>query len=160
MHAVSILVTFSEKKPKKSWFQMHVGEDEGPWEQWSISPLRSSLDLDLSTSPTFPTQQDRQHRTKTAKIESRYTMYSSHFIRAYTLLDRPFIICCATPPPPRHRSPRTQRHPRHHPHQSPPGHPHTSSEKGRTTVPLITNATCISPFPIRITVKVDGIETG
>ena len=66
---------------------MYVGEEEGPWEQWSISPLRSSLDLDLSTSPTFPTQQDRQHRTKTAKIGSRYTVYSSHFIRAYTSLD-------------------------------------------------------------------------
>ena len=37
---------------------------------------------------------------------------------------------------------------------------HTSSEKGRNAVPLITNATGISPFPIRITVKVDGAEIG
>lgn len=37
---------------------------------------------------------------------------------------------------------------------------HTSSERGRTTVPLITNATGISPFPIRMMVKVDGVEIG
>ena len=37
---------------------------------------------------------------------------------------------------------------------------HTSSERGRTAVPLITNATGISPFPIKITVKVGGIELG
>lgn len=37
---------------------------------------------------------------------------------------------------------------------------HTSSEKGRSTVPLITNATGISPFPIRIAVKVAGTEVG
>jgi len=37
---------------------------------------------------------------------------------------------------------------------------HTSSEEGRTAVPLITNATGISPFPIRIVVKVDGLEIG
>ncbi len=34
---------------------------------------------------------------------------------------------------------------------------HTSSERGRTAVPLITNATGISPFPIKIEVKVGGV---
>jgi autophagy-related protein 101 len=29
-----ITVTFSEKRPKKSWFQVYVGEEEVPWEQW------------------------------------------------------------------------------------------------------------------------------
>ncbi|KAI9457374.1 hypothetical protein HD554DRAFT_2142988 [Boletus coccyginus] len=37
---------------------------------------------------------------------------------------------------------------------------YTSSEKGRTAVPLITNATGISPFPVQIMVKVDGVEVG
>lgn len=37
---------------------------------------------------------------------------------------------------------------------------HTSSERGRTAVPLITNAAGISPFPIKMTVKIDGVEVG
>lgn len=39
---LQILVTFSEKKPKKSWFQVYVGEEDVPWEQWSVplSPVR------------------------------------------------------------------------------------------------------------------------
>lgn len=32
-----IVVTFSEKRPKKSWFQVYVGEEEVPWEQWYIT---------------------------------------------------------------------------------------------------------------------------
>lgn len=35
---------------------------------------------------------------------------------------------------------------------------HTSSERGRMAVPLITNATGISPFPLKIAVKVGGTE--
>ncbi|KAI1786830.1 autophagy-related protein [Ganoderma leucocontextum] len=35
---------------------------------------------------------------------------------------------------------------------------HASSERGRSAVPLITNAQSISPFPIKITVKVGGVE--
>ena len=35
---------------------------------------------------------------------------------------------------------------------------HSSSEKGRSAVPLITNATSISPFPIKMAVKVGGVE--
>jgi hypothetical protein len=37
---------------------------------------------------------------------------------------------------------------------------HTSSERGRTAVPLITNASGISPFPVKVTVKVGGVELG
>lgn len=33
---------------------------------------------------------------------------------------------------------------------------HTSSERGRTAVPPITQSTGISPFPFKITVKVGG----
>ncbi|KAE9400565.1 hypothetical protein BT96DRAFT_819043 [Gymnopus androsaceus JB14] len=39
-------------------------------------------------------------------------------------------------------------------------HTHTSSERGRTAVPLITNATGISPFPIGVSVKIGGVEIG
>lgn len=31
---VQIVVTFSEKRPKKSWFQVYMGEEDVPWEQW------------------------------------------------------------------------------------------------------------------------------
>ncbi|ESK88730.1 duf1649 domain protein [Moniliophthora roreri MCA 2997] len=37
---------------------------------------------------------------------------------------------------------------------------HTTSERGRKAVPQITSATGISPFPIRITVTVGGVEAG
>lgn len=37
---------------------------------------------------------------------------------------------------------------------------HTSSERGRAAVPLITNAAGISPFPIKMVVKVGGVEVG
>ncbi|KAG1762119.1 hypothetical protein EDD22DRAFT_778770 [Suillus occidentalis] len=37
---------------------------------------------------------------------------------------------------------------------------HTSSERGRTAVPLITNATVISPFRSRLQLKVGGVELG
>lgn len=35
---------------------------------------------------------------------------------------------------------------------------HTSSAAGRTAVPPITNAAGISPFPVRVTVSVGGVE--
>ncbi|TFK64583.1 DUF1649-domain-containing protein [Pluteus cervinus] len=37
---------------------------------------------------------------------------------------------------------------------------HTSSEKGRAVVPLITKANEISPFPLDIAVKIGGVEVG
>lgn len=37
---------------------------------------------------------------------------------------------------------------------------HTSSERGRTAVPLITNASGISPFPLKMAVKVGGVDIG
>ncbi|THH27517.1 hypothetical protein EUX98_g6664 [Antrodiella citrinella] len=37
---------------------------------------------------------------------------------------------------------------------------HTSSESGRAAVPLITNSQGISPFPYKITVKMNGTEVG
>jgi len=37
---------------------------------------------------------------------------------------------------------------------------HTSSEKGRAVVPPITDANTISPFPFKVTIKVDNVEVG
>jgi hypothetical protein len=34
-----IIITMSEKKTKKSWF--YTGEEDVPWEQWSVSILSS-----------------------------------------------------------------------------------------------------------------------
>ncbi|KIK80687.1 hypothetical protein PAXRUDRAFT_158000 [Paxillus rubicundulus Ve08.2h10] len=101
-----ILVTFSEKKPKKSWFQVYVGEEDVPWEQWIVNAELRQPKSD----------RDRQEFTNTLSA---------------TLTKSLQIMLT-----------------------------HTSSEEGRTAVPLITNATGISPFPVRITVKVDGIEVG
>ena len=35
---------------------------------------------------------------------------------------------------------------------------HASSERGRAAVPLITDASSISPFPIKIAARVGGVE--
>ena len=40
-------MTMSERKTKKSWF--YTGEEEVPWEQWSVSKL-SSLESDYNLS--------------------------------------------------------------------------------------------------------------
>lgn len=37
---------------------------------------------------------------------------------------------------------------------------YTSSERGRMAVPLITEAQSISPFPIKMVVKVGGVDIG
>ena len=37
---------------------------------------------------------------------------------------------------------------------------HTTSERGRSAVPLISNSEGISPFPVKITVKVGNVEVG
>jgi len=101
-----IVVTFSEKRPKKSWFQVYTGEEEVPWEQWVINAeIRQPK-----------SEQDRQ--TFDANLESTLT-----------------------------KSLRTML-------------THTSSERGRTAVPLITEAQSISPFPIKMVVKVGGVEVG
>jgi autophagy-related protein 101 len=47
--ASKILVTFSEKRPKKSWFQVYVGEEEVPWEQWFDGLLFSTRTLHYRT---------------------------------------------------------------------------------------------------------------
>ncbi len=44
-----IVVTFSEKRPKKSWFQVYMGEEDVPWEQWCV-PLTFFDEPTLSAS--------------------------------------------------------------------------------------------------------------
>lgn len=96
-----ITVTFSERRPKKGWFQ--VGEEDVPWEQWNVKvELRQPRDrervaFDAALAATL-----------TEAIETMLT--------------------------------------------------HTSSERGRSAVPLITNATGISPFPLDMKVQVEGME--
>ncbi|KAH7886373.1 autophagy-related protein [Phlebopus sp. FC_14] len=101
-----IMVTFSEKKPKKSWFQVYLGEEEVPWEHWVVNVEMRQPKSD----------KDRQ------EFDSMLSATLSKALRVMLT--------------------------------------HTSSERGRNAVPLITNATGISPFPIRIAVKIDGIEIG
>ncbi|KAH9942969.1 autophagy-related protein [Amylocystis lapponica] len=99
-----ITLTFSEKRPRKTWFIM--GEEEIPWEQWIINAeIRQ---------PT--TEKDRQKFN--ADLASTLTK------SLQTMLT------------------------------------HASSERGRSAVPLITNNLGMSPFPIKMTVKVGGVEVG
>ncbi|KAJ7490848.1 autophagy-related protein [Mycena latifolia] len=101
-----ITVTFSEKRPKKSWFQVYMGEEEVPWEQWIINA------------------ELRQPKSDRDRQQFLTTLAATLTKAVQTMLV------------------------------------HTSSEKGRTAVPLITNAAGISPFPIRVAVSVGGVEVG
>jgi hypothetical protein len=47
---VQIDVTFSEKRPKKSWFQVYMGEEDVPWEQWCV--LNSQIRVVSSNNTT------------------------------------------------------------------------------------------------------------
>ncbi|KIP11813.1 hypothetical protein PHLGIDRAFT_17831 [Phlebiopsis gigantea 11061_1 CR5-6] len=98
-----IIVTFSEKRQKKSWLGL-ISEEEVPWEQWIVKaeirhPIpdkeRQKFDSDLSAALT-------------KSLQSMLT--------------------------------------------------HTSSERGRSVVPLISNAQGISPFPVKLAVRVNGVE--
>ncbi|CAK5263908.1 unnamed protein product [Mycena citricolor] len=101
-----ITVTFSEKRPKKSWFQVYMGEEEVPWEQWVINA------------------EVRQPRTDRDRQQFDTTLAATLTKAVQTMLT------------------------------------HTSSEKGRQAVPLITNSSGISPFPLRIVTNVGGVEVG
>ncbi|OCH90518.1 DUF1649-domain-containing protein [Obba rivulosa] len=99
-----ITVTFSEKRPRKTWFIL--GEEEVPWEQWIVNAeIRQPV-----------TDRDRQK-------------FDTDLASALTKSLEVMLT-------------------------------HTSSERGRAAVPLITNAQGISPFPIKVTVKVGGVEVG
>ncbi|KAF8237014.1 DUF1649-domain-containing protein [Tricholoma matsutake] len=101
-----ICVTFSERRPKKSWFQVYMGEEDVPWEQWIINAeLRQP-------------KSERDRQTFNSALAATLTK------SIHTMLT------------------------------------HTSSERGRAAVPLITDASGISPFPIKITVKIGGMEIG
>jgi len=96
-----IIVTFSEKRPKKSWFQVY--EEDVPWEQWIINAEMQQ-----------PRDRDRQQ-------------FDTALSNALTKAIQTMLT-------------------------------HTSSDRGRSAVPLITDASGISPFPIRIAVRIGGAE--
>lgn len=100
-----VVVTFSEKRTRKSsWFQVYMGEEEIPWEQWIINA---------------EIRQPKSDRDRQA--------FHSSLATTLTKSIETILI-------------------------------HTSSERGRTAVPLITNSSGISPFPIKVTVSVGGVE--
>ena len=143
---LKILVTFSEKRPKKSWFQVYVGEEEVPWEQWFDFFLHMNMGVIISFDSGY-------HRVINAEVrqpKSERGSYLSHFFSKDNLVtpnqsDRQAFN--ATLASTLSRSLRTML-------------THTSSDRGRTAVPLITNASGISPFPIKMTVTVGGVEVG
>ena len=68
---VQILVTFSEKRPKKSWFAVYMGEEDVPWEQWYVCDyhLRELPPVFMCLSLTMLVQ-DNQCRTTAAEKRS------------------------------------------------------------------------------------------
>ncbi|GJE99598.1 autophagy-related protein [Phanerochaete sordida] len=96
------IVTFSEKRSRKSWFL--VSEEEVPWEQWVVN---------AEIRPPIP-ERERQ------KYDADLTATLKKSLQSMLT--------------------------------------HTSSERGRSAVPLITNAQGISPFPVKIVVNVNGTE--
>ncbi|KAI0937489.1 hypothetical protein AcV5_005390 [Taiwanofungus camphoratus] len=121
-----ITVTFSEKRPRKTWFIMGevrtlsssfchqrriltasiMTQEEIPWEQWIINA------------------EIRQPTTDRDRLQFNSDLASTLTKTLETMLT------------------------------------HASSERGRSAVPLITKADGISPFPIKMTVKVGGVEVG
>ncbi|KAF8061838.1 autophagy-related protein [Lyophyllum atratum] len=101
-----IIVTFAERRPKKSWFQVHMGEEEVPWEKWVVNAKLQQPQTDEDRQSFDADSGD----TLTKAIET-------------------MLI-------------------------------HTSSERGRMAVPLITSQAELSPFPIQISVIIGGVEVG
>ncbi|KAI0695027.1 autophagy-related protein [Cytidiella melzeri] len=101
-----ISVTFSEKRPRKTWFL--IGEEEVPWEQWYLT-----INAEIRQPVTERDRHAFDSELASALTKSLQTMLT-----------------------------------------------YTSSERGRSVVPLITNALSISPFPYKIVVKVGGTEVG
>jgi len=99
-----IVLTFSEKRPKKSWFQIY--EEEVPWEQWVVNAELRQL------------KTERDPQAFNATLSNSLT----HALRVILT--------------------------------------HTSSLRGRTAVPPITKVDGISPFPLKIAVRMGGVEIG
>ncbi|KAF9443000.1 DUF1649-domain-containing protein [Macrolepiota fuliginosa MF-IS2] len=101
-----IIVTFSEKKAKKTWYQLYMAEEDVPWEQWIINA------------------ELRQHKSERDRQTFNSNLTNTLTKSIHTMLT------------------------------------HTSSERGRTAVPPITQSSGISPFPFKIAVNVGGVEIG
>ncbi|KAF5348351.1 hypothetical protein D9758_010945 [Tetrapyrgos nigripes] len=72
-----VMVTFSERKAKKGWFQMHMGEEDVPWEQWVINAeVRQPRDGDRQVFDT------KLAATLTKSIQTMLTHTSSDRGRA------------------------------------------------------------------------------
>ncbi|RDX44279.1 hypothetical protein OH76DRAFT_1458057 [Lentinus brumalis] len=97
-----IVVTFSEKRPRKSWFLM--GEVRLSFHESSI----------INAEIRQPSERERQK-------------FNSDLASTLTKSLQTMLT-------------------------------HASSDHGRSAVPLITNASSISPFPIKMSVRVGGVE--
>jgi autophagy-related protein 101 len=112
-----IIITLSEKRPKKGWFPMYVGEEEVPWEQWSVFFWYSSI---ASLVRRIINAQLRQPKGERQAFDTALSKSLTDAVQKVLV--------------------------------------YTSSERGRNVVPLITDASGISPFPMQVVVKVGGVE--
>ncbi|KAH7921533.1 DUF1649-domain-containing protein [Leucogyrophana mollusca] len=96
-----IIVTFSEKRPKKSWFQVYMGEEDVTWEQWIVNA------------------ELRQPKSEQDRLAFNATLSTALSTALRAMLT------------------------------------HTASA---ARVPPITTSAGISPFPMRIGVRVGGVE--
>jgi autophagy-related protein 101 len=140
------MVTFSERRQKKSWF--YVGEEDVPWEKWCVfwyfnprlpHALISPLHLAGSSTPKC----DNRNLTEARILYKLHNGFRKNLHS--TLLDRQAFSATLTAALTESLHKMLI---------------YTSSEQGRTAVPVITSASGISPFPIKVTVHIDGVEVG
>ena len=127
----------SEKKTKKSWF--YTGEEDVPWEQWSVSIL-SSPESRCKSSHRVINAELRQPKSTLGTDPS----FITEKILKFRFLDRTFKRTLTTTLVKTVQTLVT----------------YISSERGRGVVPPITDAAGISPFPFTVVVKIGNQEVG
>ena len=131
----------SEKKTKKSWF--YTGEEDVPWEQWSVSIFDlSSLEFTSNSSHRIINAELRQPKNT---LGTDLFFYNRDAKSQFLLfLDRTFTQTITATLVKTVQTLVT----------------YISSERGRSVVPPITDAAGISPFPFTVVVKIGNQEVG
>ena len=138
MHQIT--VTFSEKRPKKSWYQLYSADEHVPWEQWYDQTFSYQAQALQRPDSRIINVEFRQHRSERGAfpqpsfiLRVTYTCIpdrlSFNTNLKNTLAKSIQMILV-----------------------------HTSSERGRAAVPPMTQSNGISPFPFKIAAHVGGIE--
>lgn len=129
----------SERKTKKSWF--YTGEEDVPWEQWSV-PTLSLPESDYNSSHRVINAELRQPKSSLGTDPFFITEDAKSLKMCF--LDRTFNRTLTATLVKTVQTLVT----------------YISSERGRSVVPPITDAAGISPFPFTVVVKIGNQEVG